>query len=164
MNWDDDFDLTPKGKRPVGRPADNPFPSPESEQEFVCRARVMIDRYYKPGGPNTRKDYVFGPGRSLSKTQFWAFIFIYYETKHQLKDNIQGFLNIVQTNFGTKVASERTTISTCVNMLRSLHVELKHSFVLSGSRGKAQEGYRSKYQFIVRRWEEIDLEESSSNS
>lgn len=152
---DDEETYTPKVKHTaVGRPVENPFESPEVEEEFARRGKAMIELYYKPSGPDTRKDFVFGPGRDMSKTLFWALVYIYYtRAVKQMKENLQGFLSAVQAHFGTDVASDRTSICRSVKMLEPLSVHNKHIGDLSGSAGERQKKYRSYYQYVIRRWE-----------
>ncbi len=154
MLWTDDEDITPKAKRAVGRPVENPFCSTESEEEFFCRGEAMLRLYYKEGGPNTRHDFLFGPDRGMSKTLFWSIIFLYYTTEKNMQNNLQGFLFAITRHFGAKVTSERTSISKCVKLLDKLTANYKHSFELSGAKGKQQAMYRSYYQYVVKKWNE----------
>lgn len=154
MIWRDDEEITPKTKRAVGRPVENPFCSTESEEEFVRCGEAMLRLYYKEGGPNTRHDFVFGPSRDMSKTLFWSIIFLYYTTEKHMQNNLQGFLFAITRHFGAKVTSDRTSISKCVKLLNKLTANFKHSFELSGAAGKQQEMYRSYYQYVVKKWNE----------
>jgi len=153
MFWDDD-DITPKTKRSVGRPLENPFPSEEVEEEFVSRGASMIERFYHPAGPNTRLDFVFGPGGAMSKTLFWSLVFIYYVQKKGMKNNIQGYLSAVQRHFGAAVASDRAGITKKIAFLDNYYVHCIATHPMSGAEGRVQEKLRKQYQYIVRRWEE----------
>lgn len=155
MPWTDEDELTPKAKRSVGRPVENPFLSAEIEEDFVRRGEAMLRLYYKEGGPNTRHNFVFGPNRGMSKTLFWSIIFVYYVTENQLRNNVQGYLNTIRLHFDAKVASDRTSICQCVGSLNRLTAYLKHSCELVGADGKAQKEYRAKYQLVVKLWREV---------
>lgn len=154
MPWIDD-DITPKVKRTVGRPLENPFLSPESEEEFVLRGNAMLERYYRPNGSNTRQDFVFGPCRTMSKTHFWATVFIYYVEEKGMKNNLQGFLHAVQRHFGASVASDRAGIHKNICMQRSLEVTLQTSLSCKNpAELNAQRKYRAMYRFLVNCWEQ----------
>lgn len=155
MNWSDDENPEPKAKRAVGRPVENPFLSAEIEEDFVRRGEAMLGLYYKDGGPNTRQNFVFGPGRGMSKTLFWSIIFVYYVTEKRLHNNLQGYLNAILQHFDPKVTSDRTSLSQSVGLLTRLAANMKHSFELTGADGKKQHEYRAKYQFVVKLWQEV---------
>lgn len=154
MIWRNE-DIEPKAKRAVGRPVENPFCSTESEEDFVRRGEAMLRQYYKEGALNTKQNFVFGPGRKMSKTLFWSIIFIYYINEKQMHNNLQGYLFAIHRHFGTQIASDRTGISKCVKLLNALTVNFRHSCELSGAAGKQQEEYRISYQDVIRMWEEI---------
>ena len=157
MLWSEDDNFEPKAKRAVGRPVENPFLSTEIEEDFVRRGEAMLRLYYKEGGPNTRQNFVFGPNRCMSKTLFWAIIFLYYVTQKQSQNNLQGFLNAILLHFGSKVTSDRTSICQCVGLLNHLTANMKYSFELDGAEGKQQAKYRGYYQYVVKRWQEVLL-------
>ena len=161
MPWTDNEDITPKAKRAVGRPMENPFLSTETEEDFVRRGEAMLKLYYKEGGPNTRQNFVFGPNRSMSKTLFWSIIFVYYVTQKQLRNNVQGFLHVLLLHFDPRVTSDRTSICQSVGLLNRLAAHMKHSCDLDGADGRKQQEYRAKYQFVVRLWGEVlDIQSS----
>ena len=155
MSWTEDESMEPRAKRAVGRPVENPFLLPEAEEDFVRRGEAMLRLYYKEGGPNTRLNFVFGPERAMSKTQFWSIIFVYLVTQKQLRNNVQGYLHVILQHFDPKVTSDRSSICQCVGLLDKLTANLKHSFELSGADGKKQREYRAKYQFVVKLWQEV---------
>lgn len=155
MRWIDEDELTPKAKRAVGRPVENPFLSAEIEEDFVRRGEAMLRLYYKEGGPNTRHNFVFGLNRSMSKTLFWSIIFVYYVTDNQLRNNVQGYLNAIRLHFDAKVVSDRTSICQCVGSLNRLTAYLKHSCELGGALGRQQAEYRGYYQYVVKKWQEV---------
>lgn len=152
--WTDE-DITPKVKRAVGRPVENPFLLAETEEEFVRRGQAMLRLYYKEGGPNTRHNFVFGPNRGMSKTLFWSIIFVYYNMEKLLRNNVQGYLNTILLHFDPKVVSDRTSICQSVGLLNRLAANMKHSCELTGADGRKQQEYRAKYQFVVRLWKEV---------
>ena len=154
MLWTEDEDLEPKAKRAVGRPVENPFLSAETEEDFVCRGEAMLRLYYKEGGPSTRHNFVFGPNRGMSKTLFWSIIFVYYVTEKRMRNNVQGYLNAILLHFDPKVVSDRTSLCQSVGLLLRLTANLKYSCELEGAEGKKQKEYRSKYQFVVKLWQE----------
>lgn len=154
MLWTEDEDLEPKAKRAVGRPVENPFLSAETEEDFVCRGEAMLRLYYKEGGPSTRHNFVFGPNRGMSKTLFWSIIFVYYVTEMRMRNNVQGYLNAILLHFDAKVVSDRTSLCQSVGLLLRLTANLKYSCELEGAEGKKQKEYRSKYQFVVKLWQE----------
>lgn len=154
MLWTEDEDLEPKAKRAVGRPVENPFLSAETEEDFVCRGEAMLRLYYKEGGPSTRHNFVFGPNRGMSKTLFWSIIFVYYVTEKRMRNNVQGYLNAILLHFDAKVVSDRTSLCQSVGLLLRLTANLKYSCELEGAEGKKQKEYRSKYQFVVKLWQE----------
>lgn len=155
MPWSEDDSLEPKTKRAVGRPVENPFLSAEIEEDFVCRGEAMLTRYYIEGGPNTRQNFVFGPGRAMSKTLFWSIIFVYYVTEKRLRNNVQGYLHVLRLHFDPKVTSDRTSICQSVGLLNRLTAHMKHSFELTGANGRKQQEYRAKYQVVVKLWQEV---------
>ncbi len=155
MPWTDEDELTPKAKRAVGRPVENPFLSAEIEEDFVRRGEAMLRLYYKEGGPNTRHNFVFGPNRGMSKTLFWSIIFVYYVTENQLRNNVQGYLNTIRLHFSAKVVSDRTSICQCVGSLNRLTAYLKHSCELVGAHRMQQAEYRAKYQLVVKLWRDV---------
>lgn len=155
MLWTEDEDLEPKAKRAVGRPVENPFLSAETEEDFVCRGEAMLRLYYKEGGPSTRHNFVFGPNRGMSKTLFWSIIFVYYVTEKRMRNNVQGYLNAILLHFDPKVVSDRTSLCQSVGLLLRLTANLKYSCELEGAEGKKQKEYRSKYQFVVKLWQEV---------
>lgn len=157
MPWIDDNDLTPKAKRAVGRPVENPFHSTEIEEDFVRRGEAMIKLYYIDRGPKARINFVFDPGHDMSKTLFWSIIFVYYLTTKQMDNNLQGFLNTILLHFDPKVTSDRTSICQCVGMLTRLAANFKHiyDYELEGVNGKEQKKYRVKYQHVVKLWQEV---------
>lgn len=155
MIWTNEDSITPKTKRAVGRPVENPFLSAEIEEDFVRRGEAMLTLYYKEGGPNTRQNFVFGPGRAMSKTLFWSIIFVYYVTEKRLRENVQGFLHALLLHFDPKVTSDRTSICQSVGLLNRLAANMKHCFELSGADGRKQKEYRAKYQFVVKLWQEV---------
>ena len=153
MIWLEEENFEPKVKRAVGRPMESPFCSAESEREFIRCGKAMLEQYYRPGGENTRKDFVFNKEYALSKTSFWSFIYIYYVSEKHMQDNLQGFLSIIRLNFGDKVSSERTTLSKSLKMLEGLSVQFKHSmYGTTPSMQRAQDTQRSHYQYVVKRW------------
>lgn len=154
MPWTDKDELTPKAKRAVGRPVENPFLSAEIEEDFVCRGEAMLRLYYKEGDPSTRHNFVFGPNRGMSKTLFWSIIFVYYVTEKRMRNNVQGYLNAILLHFDAKVVSDRTSLCQSVGLLLRLTANLKYSCELEGAEGKKQKEYRSKYQFVVKLWQE----------
>lgn len=143
----------PKEKRGVGRPAENPFASEESEMDFIRRADAMIKLYFQQGETSQKKDFNFGSGRTMSKTLFWSFIFIYYEHSKDMLYNIQGFLNIVQEHFGANVASDRTSICKKISMLNRLYIQYPEYSNLRGESLKLQERYLPIYKYLIRKWD-----------
>ena len=162
MLWTDDDDLMPKAKRAVGRPVENPFLSAEIEEDFVRRGEAMLRLYYKEGGPNTRHNFVFGPDRAMSKTLFWSIIFVYYNTEKLLRNNVQGYLNVILLHFDPKVTSDRTSICQSVGLLNRLTANLKHCFEQKGADERKQKEYRAKYQFVVKLWKGVLDQQYSS--
>ena len=159
MAWLDEAYESPKVKRSVGRPAENPFSSAESEEEFVRRGRLMLDRYYLEKGPSPKINFVFGTTLSLSKTSFWSYIFVYLADDLKiLANNLQGFLTVVQRHFGTEVASDRTGISEKVGRLRALYVHCHYSFeITEGRNARAQRKSRQIYRYVVDSWKEVEM-------
>lgn len=155
MSWTDDDNTPQKAKRAVGRPVENPFLSPEIEEDFVRRGEAMLKLYYKEGGPNTRLNFVFGPGRAMSKTLFWSIIFVYYYYEKQLRNNVQGYLNVILLHFDPKVTSDRTSICQSVGLLARLSAHNVDGGTVTGTTGKQQVKYRGYYQFVVKRWQEV---------
>ena len=153
MIWDEDENFEPKAKRSVGRPVENPFPSPEVEAEFVSRGQAMIDLYYHPAGPNTRHDFVFSPRHAMSKTLFWSLVFIHYVNRRQMKRNLQGFLATIHQHFGTQVVSDRTSLAKSVKSLDRFNVHQMRMNELDGYDGRRQKSLRSQYQYVMNRWE-----------
>ena len=158
MPWIDDNDLTPKAKRAVGRPVENPFHSTEIEEDFVRRGEAMIKLYYIDRGPKARINFVFDPGHDMSKTLFWSIIFVYYLTTKQVDNNLQGFLNTILLHFDPKVTSDRTSLCQCVGMLTRLYVNTKYSFELDhdNQNSREQKKYRDRYQYVVKKWQEVE--------
>lgn len=157
MPWIDDNDLTPKAKRAVGRPVENPFHSTEIEEDFVRRGEAMLKLYYKDKGPKTRLNFVFDPDHDMSKTLFWSIIFVYYLSTKQVDNNLQGFLNTILLHFDPKVTSDRTSLCQSVGMLTRLYVNTKISFELNQDfeKSKEQKKYREKYQYVVKLWQGV---------
>lgn len=157
MCWTDD-DITPKAKRAVGRPVENPFLSAEIEEDFVRRGEAVLRLYYKEGGPNTRQNFVFGPNRAISKTLFWSIIFVYYNVEEKMRNNVQGFLNVILLHFNPKVTSDRTSICQSVGLLVRLKAYMVDGGIVTGTTGRQQEKYRGYYRYVVRLWQEVSLE------
>lgn len=160
MAWIDEAYGSPRVKRSVGRPVENPFRSAESEEEFVRRGRLMLDRYYHPAGGGSRLDFVFDSTHSISKTCFWSDIYIYLvDDVKVMSDNLQGFLSVIQRHFGPDVASDRTAVCKNVSMQRSLYVRFSHSAeATDGPEARAQRKYRAIYRMVVERWKETHPE------
>ena len=97
---------------------------------------------------------MFGPNRGMSKTLFWSIIFVYYVTEKRMRNNVQGYLNAILLHFDAKVVSDRTSLCQSVGLLLRLTSNLKYSCELEGAEGKKQKEYRSKYQFVVKLWQE----------
>lgn len=153
MNWDEDS--KPKTKRSVGRPVESPFPSFETEEEFVQRAQAMINLYYHPAGPNTRKDFVFRPGCALSKTEFWSYVYVYYTNTQGMKRNVLGFLNAILQHFDPQVVSDRTSLTKRIGLMENIRAHLKYiAYDDEGDDADKQVKKRKQYQFVVRRWQE----------
>ena len=153
MNWFDDIE--PKKYDKAGRPEKNPFPSAEVEEDFAVRGRKVIERFYV-SDPASKKNFHFTPRKSMSKTAFWAFLFIYYNTKKGLDHNIQGFFKAIVKHFGAEVASDRTAISRRADMLLALEVpsdSAENFDKLSEADKRAYKKYRSDYLGVTRLWE-----------
>jgi len=91
----------------------------------------------------------------MSKTQFWAIVYIYCTEQHSVHHNLQGFISAVQRHFGPSVISDRASVHKNVNMQQSLYVTFTEAFTLTGADGRAQERYRMQYRFVVRRWQGV---------
>ena len=153
MCWGDDIARPRYAK--AGRPVKNPFPSDEVEKDFAVRGRKMIEQYYDPKlGP--KKSFDFGGGKQLSKSAFWAIIFIYYKEKKRLEDNLQGFINIIVKYFGSEVACDRISIRKHMGKITSL--EAHHRSSEYADRPAAQEKdyrkHRAQYKLVTTLWEE----------
>jgi len=137
----------------VGRPVENPFTSPECEEEFVRRGEAMIGLYYRPQ-PGKRSDFVFDTHHTMSKTQFWAIIYLYYLKEKGLVGNVQGYMNRVQIHFGTEVASDRGAVHRNIFSQNQLEVTLSKSPELKTESQRMQrQRYREQYLFVTALWE-----------
>lgn len=109
-------------KHPVGRgrperplfAADAPK---DAEEDFLRRARLLIERYYREDPQNPRLNFVFDSENRLSKTEVWACICLYYVFEEIMNNNDSAFVKMIQTAFGTKVISDRTTICRKIKFL-----------------------------------------------
>lgn len=93
----------------------------------------------------------------MSKSRFWSIIFIYYKTEKGLDDNLQGFISIVNRNFGTKVISDRKSLWKNICMLDHLFITEEDIPFLGTADEKARKTYRSQYSYVVRRWKECSV-------
>lgn len=135
---------------------ENPFGTEACEEEFVLQARLVIDRHYRQGEPDKNPTFEFGPGQTMSRTEFWALSYIYLLDVKAVKPNLQGFINVVQRHFGNGIALDRSGISRKEKSLNRLHVSYKHSFVeTEGLKARKQRDARAMYEAVAQCWAPI---------
>lgn len=145
-----------KEKRPVGRPKE-PLFSSAAEEDFIRRASVMIERYYKPV-PNMKQDFVFDAVHKISKTKFWSLVYIYFVKERKMKENMQGFVSFIHLHFGHNIISDRTSVYSSVMSLMNQYVHLEHIREKENEKDrKKQEDLRDQYQTVKRLWLEASL-------
>lgn len=164
MTWCEETYYEHKTKRGVGRPVKSPFLSPQIEEEFVRRGDAMLRMYYRPQATadieandqskaSNRLDFDFGHEHKMSKTQFWSIIYLFYLNSRQIGKNMQGFIYAIQSNFGTEVVSDRTSLVKCVKMLEfngadSIRSDEEYD-------DKIVMKYRNRYKFVKSLWMKI---------
>ena len=160
VEWEEEI-FEPRPKKAVGRPAKNPFHTAECEEDFVRRCRIVAERYYHPT-PNTYSDFVFAPRKKISKSRFWAIIYIYYMEEKGMDDNNSGFIERVVGTLGSSVICDRPTLSRTIGRLQNLYITIDDARLedmdkdvrISEADMKARCNYRKQYVDVVRYWEE----------
>ena len=160
MEWEDEI-FEPRQKKPVGRPAKNPFHTAECEEDFIRCCKNIAERYYHPT-PNTYSGFVFAARKEISKTRFWAIIYIYYMEEKGMDDNYSGFIERVVGTLGNSVISDRTTLSRVIKKLQSLYITIDDARLkdidkdvrISEADMRARRNYRKQYVDVVKYWEE----------
>lgn len=148
----------PKNKRPVGRPEIPLFTDDQKdkEEDFLRRAGLLIERYYRNDDPKSKLNYVFGSNGSFSKTFVWACIFLYYVHENMMQENIQAFVKMVIEAFGAKVISERTTIGRLVFRLQTcgIHIDTEES-IAERKKDTTISKRHAEYLFLIDLWKSL---------
>ena len=170
MPW---LERTDNSKRKVGHPEVQVFPDPENEKRFVLRAGEIVRLYYRKGEGRDKSFYEFEPERHISKTLFWAFIYIYYLDMKVIDKNLDGFVTIVQSHFGKDVISDRSSTCKKVGQMNDLYeitsdrddgiLHDKETYNRLFGIEKSRIDFRQKYLYTIGKWEECPTPVSPGN-
>lgn len=128
----------------------------EAEEDFLRRARLFIERYYKEDTVNPRLNYVFTPEYCLSKTEVWACIYLYYTYEDIMNNNDSAFVKKIQTTFGVKVISDRSSINAKTKSLRNQGVLCdSEDMEMEWEKYPAKKNSHDTYMFVVELWKSL---------
>lgn len=120
-----DFFQPRERRSTVGRPKEYPFASAEVEQDCKRRAQRMAELYYDGSDANSKKNYRLTKYISISKSSFWAIVYIYlYQEGQLVKDNKKYFIDMLSDLLGFNKVGERSFINRRINELMKAKVYL----------------------------------------
>ena len=150
--WTDE-DIEKKRYAKAGRPVKNPFPSAEVEKDFAVRGRMMIERYFVPP-PQSTLNFVFSKNKKISKTAFWAIIYLHYINTKGVEENLKGFMDAAGNHFGTDVVCDRASVHKHFSKLKNFSVHsIPSDYTPPPSERKSYLKFRSQYHYVTTLWD-----------